>query len=148
MPNIKVGILMKRFISSRRAGFSLIELLIALMVMSIAIASFVPASITGRQIVARNRHKELAVAVASSVIDQERSYGYYNLAVGTTGLPANVAQPDLPNFNGSVTIAYVDSKLKATGSDIGRKRIDVTVSWSDNRKDKGAITVTSVVASE
>ena len=136
-----------RQISKRRA-FSLLEIMLSLFAIGIAISAFVPASLNSRKMVVHDRRKELATTVAGAVLDQERALGYTNLALGSSALPAGFSQPDLPHFSGSIMTGLLDSSLNSTATDSGRKKVDVTVSWDDKRKDKGSITVSTIIAND
>lgn len=135
-------------IRRRRQAFSLLEILLALFTIGIAVAAFVPSSLSTRRLLAHNRRKELAVEVAGALIDQARNLGYAKLSAGNLTLPTVPQQPDLPNFTYAANISLLDSHLHPTSTDLGRKRIDVTVSWDDKLKDKGSVTASSVVAND
>src|SRR5437764_863363 len=102
---------MRRFKRGVKTAFTLIEIMIALFMIAIAIAGFIPASLNSREMVLHNRHRELATVVASAVLDQDRQTAYSSIKVGTSALPAVGTQPDLPNFGGSMVVALVDSAL-------------------------------------
>ena len=101
-----------------------------------------------RSSVARNHYKEIATALGSSVIEQQIQTGYYGLNVGTTPLPGQVQQPDLPNYTGTVVVSLVDKTLSPTATDVGRKRVDVTVNWNDKLRDKGSVTLTTLITND
>jgi len=124
------------------------EVLAGLFATAVAVAAFVPASVGSRSILSRTRHKELATLAASAILDANRAAGYNALALGTYTVANLPTQPDLINMSATETVILVDSSLQATGTDTGRKRVDVTVSWTNKGKDKGSVTVTSLIAND
>lgn len=129
-----------------RRGFTLVETLVSLFIIGVAVAAFLPASLNSRAMVMKNRHKELATSLASAIVEMKRDQGYSACPIGTWPLPPSVTQPDLPNFSGNVVFGYVTSGMAASGANTNRKRIDVTVSWDDKVRDKGSVTVSSIIS--
>jgi len=129
-------------------GFSLVEILVSIFVIGLSVATYIPASVHSRQMFLHNRRSELATTVAGTILDNDRKGGYAALPLGISGLPGGITQPDLPSFTGSVTVTLIDKNMQPTATDVGRKRVDVSISWDDTVGDKGTIKDTTIIAND
>jgi type II secretory pathway pseudopilin PulG len=129
-------------------GFSLLEVLLSLFAVGVAMAAYIPASLSSRQIVAHTRKVELALRVGGAILDQERLAGYSSIPIATSAPLSPINEPDLPNISTSMTVSYVDASLQPSAIDVGRKKTDITVSWDDNLRDKGSVTLSTIIAND
>jgi type II secretory pathway pseudopilin PulG len=132
----------------RRFGFSLLEVLLSLFAVGVSMAAFIPASLSSRQIVAHTRRVELALRVGGAILDQQRLAGYSAIPIGSSAPSSPIVEPDLPNMATSMTVSYVDASLQPTATDAGRKKTDITVSWGDKLRDKGTVTLSTIIAND
>lgn len=133
----------------RRAGFSLLETLTAIFVLCLAAVTLIPSYLATNHVIEHARNYEQAVEIASAQIEALRAGGYQNLPVfpanaSSTTLPLS-STGRLPNGTGSVTITRLDPNLQPTASNLGRVRMDATVTWGVRSTDNGTVTVTSLM---
>ncbi len=112
----------------RARGFTLVELLIALSVFMVVIASCFACLQLGNQLVDNARHYTRASQVMQSEIERIRSMAWGTL----TTLPADETTLDIPaQFDQEVYRRYTLTR-SITGSD-DMRTITLRVSWSDVR---------------
>ena len=134
----------------RDAGFSMIELLIALVVVSLGIGGILMAQARGYQALNGNGFRAQAALLGEQIIDRARANPgeNYTVAFGSSGGSGQVSTRDLatwktqlartlPAGDGQVTVtAQVDATTGRT-----YQRLDVVVGWDDRRAgaaDNGA----------
>lgn len=113
-------------------GFTLIEVILVIVIMAIAIPSLIVgvSFMTGGQVnpIGTTTAADLALEELEKVIARKRSTcgtcGYANIAVGA-GSFAPVS--GFPNYEKKTDVALVDSSLNPSGSDLGYKKVTVTV---------------------
>ena len=119
-----VSLLRKYDASSR--GFSLVELLIALVVFAIVIVSGFACVKMGLGLVDNARHHTRAAQIMQSEVERLRSFAWANL----TALPAAKTQVSIASqFNDSSYATYTLSRTLSGAGD--SRKITLEVNWTD-----------------
>lgn len=140
---------MLRPVSARRhLGFSLVELLVALIVVSLGLGGIVYSQARGVQALNGNSWRAQAAALAEHMLDRARANpnDSYAVAFGATGSGAGVADRDiatwkaqlarsLPAGDGAITVAT------RTDTVTGRRfeELSVVIRWDDRRAGAGDV---------
>lgn len=120
---MNVGCHHRRRSSRDRTAFTLIEMMLAMMLLGVLFSVFVPMLLT----IAHERRdavrEQVALQHAANILEDVTLRSWDELQPSVTGpeLPAD-QQPLLPNFEQTVTVAAVDGTPST-------KRITVAVSW-------------------
>jgi type IV pilus assembly protein PilV len=134
--------------AARSEGFSLIELMVALIVLSLGLGGILFAQTRGMQALNGNSWRAQAAVLAEQVIDRARANPMeaYTVAFGTVPSGNGVAQRDLgtwkaqlarsmPSGDGEITVQT------RTDAATGRQfdEINVVVRWDDRRAGAGDV---------
>jgi len=107
---------------SKTAGFTVVEVLVAITVAAIVIGSL-SSVVTGYVHVAqRGRYLNLANSYVEAKVETLRNQGYNSLAIGTTSLTSELSTQLPPSRSASMAISN-----QATGV----KKVDITISYYD-----------------
>jgi prepilin-type N-terminal cleavage/methylation domain-containing protein len=126
-------------------GFSLIEMLIAMFVVGVGLMALASVAITTVRTVRVSRERQDALQLASTVLEDARSFDYGRLALATADYdptaPGNPSQYDGENIHavvdGEVPHTYTDGPHSVTNwvtwanADHTAKRVISVVSWTD-----------------
>lgn len=117
-----------------RRATTIVEIVMAVVILAVAVPPLISAFTQS----ATNTIQPCNAAVASFLATERmeeiiaRRYratdGY--AAVTTANFPDESPVTGFPRFSRSVTVAYVNSSLATVGSDVGYKKVRVTVSWN------------------
>jgi type II secretory pathway pseudopilin PulG len=110
-----------------RTGFTLIEIIILIVLAGIIIPVIVIPFATGIRGSQKPEMVTKAMYYAHQRMEELMKYNYCNAALNVTGGSVAFTTGGEPNYTGQNNIAYVDSTFAASGSDVGYKRIQVTV---------------------
>ncbi len=119
-----------KFIPKKQNGLSLIEIVVALSVLSIAFLGLIGSFPLGMLINKEAEYKSVAANLAQSKIEELIYTGYDNIAVGTIEAKTRISpnQSDyLYKFKRMTTVVYVDGNLNNSASDTGLKKISANV---------------------
>ena len=126
---------MRRLASVRREdGFSLVELLIAALVLAIGIAALVTILISSRHSMNDTERRAAASHVAQRALEDIQSLPYAE--IGLTSFPSGSADPDSPNYYVSGTSYRPDQRAggsTATEPLVGGGTLAPTTTWDDGR---------------
>jgi len=118
--------------TSKPAGFSLVEAIVSIIIIGIglmAVAQFFPFSL---QIIGDAQRLSTASNLALSQIEELQSLSYEEITAGTLEAKHRLADDStsyLYHYQRETAVTYVDSDLNPSGTDIGLKKITVTVYW-------------------
>jgi prepilin-type N-terminal cleavage/methylation domain-containing protein len=133
-----------------RRGFTIPEVLMALAITGFAVSIFGASFPACGRALSRSRHTDIASDACQQQLELYRQVGYDSLPAipaGSSSLKVQFAAPaGLPGATGAVTFTRLDSSFSATTQDTGRVRADAGVAWTGTGSDRGAITVTSLIA--
>ena len=113
--------------NSSRSGFSLTELMVVLVILSIGILPLAMVQSRARQEVSESDRYTQAVNVAQDQLERMKGLGF------------NAAAPD------SGVVGLIQWQTNVTLVSIGLERLEVTVSWADPDGDK-SLTVANLVS--
>jgi prepilin-type N-terminal cleavage/methylation domain-containing protein len=140
---------MTRHVTHARRGFSLPEVLIALVVMALAVAVFGAAFPSASQAISRSKHIDMASDECQKQLDFYRQVGFNSLPdipSGASSLKqAFTPTPELPGAEGVIVFTWLDGNYAATTTPSKRVRVDATVTWSGVSSDKGSVTLTTLI---
>lgn len=117
-----------------RPGFTFIELIIAVFLFSYGIISVMQVFPVNRKLLAQSSLQTQASFLAEEQVEKVEAQPYTSLTVGSYEPRAF-----LPNDNGSFAtqferstdISYIDGTYAASATDVGLKKVVVTVYWTD-----------------
>ncbi|PIV14072.1 hypothetical protein COS44_01000 [bacterium (Candidatus Gribaldobacteria) CG03_land_8_20_14_0_80_36_40] len=109
------------------AGFTLLEAMIAISILVIGIVAVLQIFPLALNIEKLNQMETQAVFLAQEKIEEKASRSYQDIQV-TTETENSLPSP-FERFSRETKVIYVDSDLATTTSDLGLKKIEVTVQW-------------------
>lgn len=121
-----------------KKAFTLIEVIVALTVFSIGILGVQTYFATSSRLTTAANHMSTASNLAQGIIDTQLSYAYDELIPGTSAkvrVSTDSASP-FYNYQKQVTISLIDSSLNTSATDVGLKKILVTVFYSEGAIEK------------
>ncbi len=121
-----------RRISPGQCGLTLVEVLVAVVILSLALLAFLTVMQASSQAVSDGNEFTLASQAAADQIAQSQGQGYSGLTSGTT----TATVPGLSNSQMVVTVGPLDGNA-ANGS---IKQVDIAVSWSPRKAGVSALT--------
>jgi hypothetical protein len=126
----------------------MIEALTAAVVAGLAIMLFTAAFPSCSQWVLRSGHVDAATNGCSKQTEYWRGIGYGGLP--TSGGAASVEQTwtppsELPNATAKTKFTLVDASLSPSAVDMGRCKVEATVTWVGTGSDKGSVTLVGVI---
>jgi type II secretory pathway pseudopilin PulG len=110
-----------------RRGFTLIEIIALIVMAGIIIPAIIVPFATGIRESNKPEMVATAMYLAHQRMEELMKYDYCNAALNVTGGFVAFTTGGEPNYTGLNNIAYVDDTFTASGSDVGYKMIQVTV---------------------
>ena len=108
-------------------GFTLIEILFTITFLFVGLLALLQIFPVAFSLERANQMKSQAALLAQEKMEYINSQSYQAVAVD------NVLETTLPSpfqlFSRRTVVSYVDANLQNTGSDLGLKKIEITVSW-------------------
>lgn len=132
-----------------KTGFSLIEGLVAISIAAVALIAIISAFPLVLKSNKRTELESMASTYAKAKIEILLTTSYDEINTGTVEARARLsADPQNPayNFERQTIVQLVDSNLNQTVTDIGLKKIVVTVYWKNNLSANNTLTITSLTA--
>jgi type II secretory pathway pseudopilin PulG len=108
-------------------GFTLIEIVVLIVMAGIIIPAIIVPFATGIRESNKPEMVTRAMYYAHQRMEELMKYNYCNAALNVTGGFVAFTTGGEPNYTGLNNIAYVDNTFIASGSDVGYKMIQVTV---------------------
>jgi type II secretory pathway pseudopilin PulG len=108
-------------------GFTLIEIIVLIVMAGIIIPVIIVPFATGIRGSTKPEMVTRAMYYAHQRMEGLMKYNYCNAALNVTGGFVAFTTGGEPNYTGQNNIAYVDNTFAASGSDVGYKMIQVTV---------------------
>lgn len=115
-------------------GFSLVEMIIAMAVLSVAFFGLMRAFPLGISMNTSSKNETKASYLAQEKIENLFSQGYNNIATGTIESKHRLSgdpSEDLYYYQRETEVIWIDGDLNPTSSDSGMKRIDTTVYYPE-----------------
>ena len=135
----------------RKPGFTFVELLLALTLFSVGFVGLLRVFPLNRRYLAQSASQTQAIFLAQEELEKVRADSYVNLTV----MPAyyepleNVGSSSSADpFNAyqrQTVVTLVDSAGGASATDIGLKKVQVTVSWIENGTTRSYVVSTYAV---
>ncbi len=118
-----------------RKGFTFIELLLAIVLFSFGIISVIQIFPVNRRLITQSSMQTQASYLAQEQMEKVRAVAYADLNAGTyepqAALPAG-AGVFATQFERSTVVTLIDSNRATTVTDVGLKKIVVTLYWTEN----------------
>jgi type II secretory pathway pseudopilin PulG len=108
-------------------GFTLIEIIILIVMAGILLPLIIVPFVTGVKDSGKPEMVTRAMFFAHQRMEELMKYNYCNAALNVTGGFVAFTTGGEPNYTGQNSIAYVDNTFATSGSDVGYKMIQVTV---------------------
>lgn len=118
----------------RSAGFTLVEVMIAVFILAITALIFAATVSTAQISRIKAAHTTYAVNLAKQTIEEKQSAGYASLLPGT---PEVTIPADLPGGVQTTQISQYAANLK---------EVQVTITWSGYRQVGGSITMDALIS--
>jgi prepilin-type N-terminal cleavage/methylation domain-containing protein len=110
-----------------KKGFTLIEIIVMIVMVGILLPVIVVPFVTGIRGSGKPELVTTAMYLAHQRMEELMKYNYCNAALNVTGGFVAFTTGREPQYTGQNNIAYVDNNFNASGSDVGYKMIQVTV---------------------
>lgn len=114
--------MIKQTRSSDQSGFTVVELLVAIIVSAVVISTVNLAIINLVHISKRNRDLVLANAYVEGKVEALRSAGFKSLTNGTTNISSELPSGLTPPRTGTMVVSSVDAATE---------KVDISVSYND-----------------
>jgi prepilin-type N-terminal cleavage/methylation domain-containing protein len=132
-----------------KSGFSLIEGLVAISIAAVALLAIISAFPLVIKSNKRTEFESMASTYAKAKMETMLTTSYDEINTGTVEarirLSADLQNPAY-NFERQTVVQLVDSNLNQTVTDIGLKKIIITVYWKDILSGNNTLTVTGLTA--
>ena len=132
-----------------RRGSSLVDVVIAVWLLSMAILTIAAVDVSGTRTIRRSQGMEIATQAARAELDEWRQKGFGALpAIGTgqTAVTQTFTPPAaLQAGTGRTTFTRVDAAQAAATTETDRRRVAATVTWTGRGNDKGSVTLTTLI---
>lgn len=135
----------KKIKKNKKAGFSLVEVMVSIFIISIAFLSFYTVSNFGTRYIIEAKNKLAATAFVNEKMEIIRNLAYDKVGTqGSIDIPGNLLQAESVTANGhtyqvATTVRYFDDPLDGTINSTPRdlipndyKIVEVKVSWVDS----------------
>lgn len=131
-------------------GFSLIEIMVALAVLSTAFFGLIKVFPLGIEMNTSSKNKTVASYLAQDKIESLYSQGYDNIATGTIETKHRLSASNdsyLYNYHRETVVDYIDGNLTATSGDSGMKRISTTIYYPEGaNKGEQSFQVSTIIS--
>lgn len=118
----------------KQPGFTFLELLIALSLFVVGMVSVLNIFPVNQRYLAQSANTTQAAFLAQEKAEQIRSLDYDSLTVGTfetrEAMGSSSSDP-LNNFQREAIVSLIDSNRQSTATDVGLKKIDINVYWTE-----------------
>lgn len=118
----------------KRKGFTIIELALAIVLFSFGVISVMQIFPVNRRLLTQSSMQTMAANLAQEQIENVRNLSYASLTTGSyepkAYLTGSTGDP-VTQFQRSTDISLIDSNYNSTATDVGLKKIVVTVYWSE-----------------
>jgi len=108
-------------------GFTLIEIIVLIILAGILLPVIVVPFVTGVQGSGKPEMVSTAMYLAHQRMEELMKYNYSYAALNVTGGFVAFTTGMEPQYTGQNNISYVDNTFTASGSDVGYKKIQVTI---------------------
>lgn len=118
---------------NQQLGLTLVETLLALAIVTLAVTFLVSLFPYGLKTAALSQEETMAAFLAQAKIEELISANYAEVPTQTT-VESNLSSvdADFTGFSRTTVVSYVDGNLNPYQSDLGLKKISVTVYWQNN----------------
>ncbi len=114
-----------------KSGFTLVEVLMALSVFVIAVVVIIQLFPTGLRSSRASKNETMAINLAQAGLESVKGTAYDDV---TSESRTQVSSD--PNFERESIVQFVDTNLETVGSDLGLKKITVTVFWQESGQEQ------------
>lgn len=120
-----------------KKGFSIAEVLVAIMIFSVGILSVIQVFPLYKKISRKSEKSSIAVFLAQQKIEEVFSMDYDNISTGTfePKAPVELTGP-FSKYQRKTEVDFVNGEFQNDGSDLGLKKITSTVYWFEGGNEK------------
>lgn len=144
------GLKQSRF--GRRSGFTLIEAVIAIFVISLFTSALLPLFISSDRIVRTAQNREAATQAGHEILEEWRQKGFDGLPavpVGVSKVKLPFTPPsNLPKATGTLTVTRVASDFSPSTLETDYRQIKATITWQGARSDRGVVDQVTLIVKE
>ena len=131
--------------NNEEKGFTILEAVVAISVLIIGIIAVLQVFPLALNVEKLSETETQASLLAQEKIEEKISWSYQDIAVGVE-IEDSLPSP-FEKFSRETKINYVDSNLATTTSDLGLKKIEVTVRWkSPLRIEEKSVELITLIA--
>lgn len=137
--------------NKKQKGFSLIEIVIAIFVLSIGILGLATAFPAGSRIQNGLEFQSIANHLAQEELEELLSATYIDLPVGTIeneAILGSLQESPFYLFKRTTEVSLVDSNMLPSQTDVGLKKITIVVEWDLPAEGAGQSTTLSTIISQ
>lgn len=121
-----------------RKAFTIIELLVAIGIFGLAAIGIGGYFAYSGKIIRSARTTTIASNLAEGVLEEQLNFPYGELAVGTSAKTriAETQTDPFYNYQKQVTVSLIDSDLANSATDVGLKKIQVAIYYTEGTSEK------------
>lgn len=132
---------------NKKNGFSLVELLVAALILAIATVAVVSMIRKSREIQLSDNHRQEVRAIINA--EFEKSYGYRqfsSISVRDTSMNVVIDNRTGTPLTGTMYVSIDSSSEPATGTSVPIKRVTLAIAWTEADSERDSISLTKWVA--
>ena len=123
-----------KYLTSDTRGLSLIERVIAILILSVSLAGGLSLYFNATSIMSLAMHKKMAVEIAVQEMEKIKDAGYAGLPNPTTGTWQNLSDRTFDLFT-----AQVRKRITDVSTSPVMKKVELEVSWAEDKHDPRTI---------
>lgn len=131
----KLYTIKKNYLANRH-GFTLVEVLVALSVFTIAVLVIIQLFPAGIQSVGLSTNEISATNLAQAALENAKGAAYDEVESKSRQPISTDPNNPFSRFDTELIVEYIDSNLNPAGSDLGLKKITVIIYWQDMGLEK------------
>lgn len=119
-------------------GFTMVEIVVAIAILAIGVVGVSYFFARSTQVTRTASNTSVAANLGQGVIDEElvKSYNELNVATGTKTRFSNDTSSPFYNFQKQINVSLIDQDLNGSAADVGLKKIDVFIFWTEGGSEK------------
>jgi prepilin-type N-terminal cleavage/methylation domain-containing protein len=131
----------------KKNGFSLVELLVAALILAIATVAVVSMVRKSREIQLSDNHRQEVRAIINAAFEKSYSYRQFSsISVQDTSMNVLIDNRTGTPLNGTMYVSIDSTSESASGTSVPLKKVTLAISWNEDENERDSISLTKWVA--